>query len=106
MLENLKKYKIKLASNSPRRRELLSGLGIDYEVKILPGIDETYPDTLTGEEIPVYIAREKADAYRPSMQQDELIITADTIVYIWGIERNGFFNGRGKWVKGFENQRV
>lgn len=59
MLENLKKYKIKLASNSPRRRELLSGLGINYEVKILPGIDETYPGTLTGEEIPVYIAREK-----------------------------------------------
>lgn len=84
MLDNLKKYKIKLASNSPRRRELLSGLGIDYEVKLLPGIDETYPSTLTGEEIPVYIAREKADAYRPSMQPDELIITADTIVYIDG----------------------
>lgn len=84
MLENLKKYKIKLASNSPRRRELLSGLGIDYEVKLLPGIDETYPDTLKGEEIPIYIAREKADAYRSSMQADELIITADTIVYIDG----------------------
>ena len=84
MLENLKKYKIKLASNSPRRRELLSGLGIDYEVKLLPGIDETYPDTLKGEEIPIYIAREKASAYRPSMQADELIITADTIVYIDG----------------------
>lgn len=82
MLENLNKYKIKLASNSPRRRELLSGLGIDYEVKLLPGIDETYPDTLRGEEIPVYIAREKADAYRPCMQPDELIITADTIVYV------------------------
>lgn len=78
------KYKIKLASNSPRRRELLSGLGVDYEVKLLPGIDETYPDTLKGEEIPIYIAREKADAYRPSMQADELIITADTIVYIDG----------------------
>lgn len=84
MLENLNKYKIKLASNSPRRRELLSGLGIDYEVKLLPGIDETYPDTLRGEEIPVYIAREKADAYRPCMQPDELIITADTIVYVDG----------------------
>lgn len=84
MLENLKKYKIKLASNSPRRRELLSGLGVDYEVKLLPGIDETYPDTLKGEEIPIYIAREKASAYRPSMQADELIITADTIVYIDG----------------------
>ena len=72
VLENLQKYKVKLASNSPRRRELLSGLGIDYEIKVLPGIDETYPDTLSGEEIPVYIAR------------DELIITADTIVYIDG----------------------
>lgn len=84
ILDNLKNYKIILASNSPRRRELLSGLGIDYEVKILPGIDETYPDTLTGEEIPVYIAREKANAYRPTMEKDELIITADTIVYTDG----------------------
>lgn len=84
ILENLKKYKVRLASNSPRRRELLSGLGIDYEVKLLPNIDETYPDSLKGEEIPVYIAREKADAYRPSMEKDELIITADTIVYTDG----------------------
>lgn len=44
MLENLEKYKIILASNSPRRKELLSGLGIKYEVKTLPGIEETYPD--------------------------------------------------------------
>lgn len=84
ILENLKKYKVRLASNSPRRRELLSGLGIAYEVKLLPNIDETYPDSLKGEEIPVYIAREKADAYRPSMEKDELIITADTIVYTDG----------------------
>lgn len=84
ILDNLKDYKVILASNSPRRRELLSGLGIDYEVKILPGIDETYPDTLTGEEIPVYIACEKANAYRPTMEKDELIITADTIVYTDG----------------------
>ena len=84
VLENLQKYKVKLASNSPRRRELLSGLGIAYEVKVLPGIDETYPDTLSGEEIPVYIAREKADAYRKDMEADELIITADTIVFVDG----------------------
>lgn len=83
-LNNLKKYHIILASNSPRRRELLSGLGIDYEVKILPGIDESYPENLTGEEIPMYIAREKADAYRPSIKPDELIITADTIVCLEG----------------------
>lgn len=83
-LDNLKKYHIILASNSPRRRELLSGLGIDYEVKTLPGIEENYPDNLHGDEIPVYIAREKAEAYRPYIQKDELIITADTIVYLDG----------------------
>ncbi|MCZ8373103.1 Maf-like protein [Phocaeicola acetigenes] len=85
MLDNLKKYKIILASNSPRRRELLSGLGVDYEVKIVPGIDETYPESLNGEEIPVYIAQEKANAYRASLQPDELVITADTIVYVDGM---------------------
>lgn len=85
MLDNLKKYKIILASNSPRRRELLSGLGVDYEVKIVPGIDETYPESLNGEEIPVYIAQEKANAYRISLQPDELVITADTIVYVDGM---------------------
>ena len=84
MLENLKRYHIKLASNSPRRRELLSGLGIDYEVKLLPGIDESYPATLVGEDIPCYIAREKAEAYRPQLQPDELIITADTVVCVDG----------------------
>lgn len=85
MLENLDKYKIILASNSPRRKELLSGLGINYEVKTLPGIEETYPDTLKDEEIPLYIAKEKADAYRDVMQPDELVITADTIVWLDGI---------------------
>lgn len=84
MLDNLKKYHIILASNSPRRRELLSGLGVDYEVRILPGVDESYPDTLSGEDIPVYISREKAAAYLPSIAPDELIITADTIVWLDG----------------------
>ncbi len=84
MLDNLKKYKVILASNSPRRKELLSGLGLEYEVKVMPGIDETYPDTLSTEEVPVYIAREKAEAYRKSIAEDELIITADTVVCIDG----------------------
>lgn len=84
MLENLKKYKVVLASNSPRRKELLSGLGIQYEVKTLPDIDESFPEGLDGVEIPAYIARAKADAYRASMQSDELIITADTIVWLEG----------------------
>ena len=84
MLENLNKYRIILASNSPRRKELLSGLGIQYEVKTLPDIDESYPEGLDGMEIPAFIARSKADAYREVMQTDELIITADTIVWLDG----------------------
>ena len=84
MLENLNKYRIVLASNSPRRKELLSGLGIQYEVKTLPDIDESYPEGLDGMEIPVFIARSKADAYRSVKQADELIITADTIVWLDG----------------------
>ena len=62
MLENLNKYHIILASNSPRRKELLEGLDLDFEVRVLPGIDETYPLTLPAAEIPLYIAKEKADA--------------------------------------------
>ena len=84
MLENLNKYRIVLASNSPRRKELLSGLGIQYEVKTLPDIDESYPEGLDGMEIPAFISRSKADAYRSVMQPDELIITADTIVWLDG----------------------
>ena len=58
MLDNLNKYQIILASNSPRRKELMSGLGVDYVVRTLPDVDESYPDTLVGAEIPEYIARE------------------------------------------------
>ena len=84
MLENLNKYKVILASNSPRRKELLSGLGVDYEVKTLPDVDESYPDGLSGEEIAKHIARGKAEAYRSLIQADELVITADTIVWLDG----------------------
>lgn len=84
MLQNLAKYKIVLASNSPRRKELMTGLGVDYIVKTLPDIDESFPDTLVGEEIPLYIAKGKADAYKELIENNELIITADTIVWLDG----------------------
>lgn len=77
-------YKIILASNSPRRRELLAGLGLDFTVKVISGIDESWPHSLKGEEIPLYISREKATPYRPLIGPDELVITADTIVYVDG----------------------
>ena len=75
-------YHIILASNSPRRRELLSGLDLDYEVKVLPDIEESYPSTLPTTEIPVYIASEKAAAYQDLMTDNDLIITADTVVVL------------------------
>lgn len=80
MFEHLKNYHIILASNSPRRRELLGGLGIPFEVKVLPDISETYPDTLPADETAEYIAVEKAAAYRPFLQPEDLVITADTVV--------------------------
>ena len=84
MLSHLKKYEILLASNSPRRRELLAGLDIDYRVTALPEVDESYPDTLSGEEIPLYISQKKAAAYRRFMKDNTLLITADTIVWLDG----------------------
>ena len=84
ILPNLSQYKIVLGSNSPRRRELLAGLDIDFEVQTIPGIDESFPETLRPDEVPVYIAKKKAEAYIPSMPADELLITADTIVWTFG----------------------
>lgn len=77
-------YKVILASNSPRRKELLGGLGIPFEVRTLQDIDESYPDSLLGEEIPMFISGKKAEAYKQKMADDEMIITADTIVYDHG----------------------
>ena len=84
MLDNIKDYKIILASASPRRRELLAGLDLDFLVKSLPDVDESFPETLAAGEIPLYISKKKADAYLPSMADDELVITADTIVWLDG----------------------
>ena len=72
--------KLILASNSPRRRELLAGLGYPYEVRVLDGIDESYPDHLRGADVAAHISRAKAQAYTATMADDEIIITADTIV--------------------------
>lgn len=80
MLTNLQKYRIVLGSNSPRRKELLAGLDLEFEVEVISGIDESYPATLISENIPLYIARKKAEAYIEKMSDNELLITADTIV--------------------------
>lgn len=78
MMQN--KYHIILASNSPRRRELLSGLGINFSVSVKEGIDESYPPSLPVLEVAEYIATKKSDAYKCGIQEGELVLTADTIV--------------------------
>ena len=86
---NIQNYHIILGSNSPRRRELLAGrrrellagLDLNFEVKVIPGLEEHYPPTLQPEEIPVFLARQKAEAYIPTLSDKTLLITADTIVW-------------------------
>ena len=75
-------YHLILASNSPRRQELLKGLDWPFEVRVKAGIDETYPNDLPAEEVPLYLSKLKAKAYCVELQPEELLITADTIVVV------------------------
>lgn len=94
------KYKIILASNSPRRRELLAGLDVNFEVKVLRGIDESYPENLDAYDVAEYIAQKKADAYRSLLDGDEasddlLILTADTVVIAPAADEQNDQEGKG-----------
>lgn len=94
------KYKIILASNSPRRRELLAGLDVNFEVKVLRGIDESYPEDLDAYDVAEYIAQKKAGAYRSLLNGDEasddlLILTADTVVIAPAADEQNDQEGKG-----------
>jgi septum formation protein len=80
--QKLAGYRVILASQSPRRQELLAGLDIAFEVQIKDGIDESYPQELKKHEIVKYLAQHKAKAYLPDLKDNELLITADTIVWV------------------------
>lgn len=82
MFNNLDKYNVILASSSPRRCELLDKAGVQFMVKTLEDIDETYPETLRGAEVAQYIASKKAQAYTKVLADNDLVITADTIVCV------------------------
>ena len=75
-------YHIILASNSPRRKELLAGIDVNFDVRVIRDIDESYPASIPTKDIAEYISRKKATVYRQQMASDELIITADTIVVL------------------------
>ncbi len=103
----MKKYKVILASNSPRRKELLAGLDIPFEVKVIKGIDESYPDTLGAYDTAQYIAAKKAEAYKDLLNEkpqssekqenteELLILTADTVVIAPTAEELNDQEGKG-----------
>lgn len=76
-------YRLILGSGSPRRQELLKSLGFDYLLKPI-NADESFPADLKGSEIPVFLAEKKADAYPIELKEEEILITADTIVWLEG----------------------
>lgn len=73
-------YQLILASASPRRKELLAGLNIPFEVRLIDGIDETYPSELPTDEVPLYISQKKAAAYKTNVSPQTIVLTADTVV--------------------------
>ena len=82
-MEELKKYKLILASKSPRRQFLLKELGLDFEVRTKE-VDESFPETLKAQEIPLYLCQKKADAFDEELNDNTIVITADTIVWVEG----------------------
>lgn len=80
----LKGKTIILASQSPRRQQLLAELGLPFEVRFYNEVDESYPNTLLYTEIPVYLAKKKAEPYKSTLQDNEILITSDTIVWCEG----------------------
>ena len=80
LIEDMNNYRIILASRSPRRQQLLRELGLKFDV-VIRDYQETYPDGLDGEEIAAYIARQKARSFKNELLANEIVITADTIVW-------------------------
>lgn len=76
--------KLLLASGSPRRRELLDSLGIKVEHAQLHDVDESYPADLSPMKVPEYLSRLKSQAYRSELADDEVLVTADTVVVLDG----------------------
>lgn len=83
-IPNIEDYKIILASQSPRRHYLLKEIGLEFEIKLKEFVDETYPDGLVKEEIPLFIAKKKANVFEGDINDNQILITADTIVWLEG----------------------
>jgi septum formation protein len=80
IIDDLNRFRIILASKSPRRQQLLSELGLRFDI-VIREYNETYPDRLSGEEIAMFVAHEKALLFKNEISDNEIVITADTIVW-------------------------
>lgn len=89
------KYRFVLASQSPRRRELLAGLGIEFTVEPVKDEKEAYGDDLPREMVPEFLARHKSESFHRELEEGEVLITADTLVYL-GDELLGKPKDRGE----------
>lgn len=78
---SIKNYKLILASASPRRQQLMKDAGFTFEVR-LKNVEEKYPQELHLENVPEYLSKVKASAFREELKADEVLITADTVVCI------------------------
>ena len=80
LFSNINKYQIILASDSPRRKDLLKKINISFRT-ISPQVEESFPSNLKGSEISDYLAKLKADSFKSKLNKNEIVITADTIVW-------------------------
>lgn len=79
--EDLKKYQLILASKSPRRQYLLKELGLHFEIRTKE-VDESFPEQLQAEQIPLYLSEKKANEFQDELTDDMIVITSDTIVWV------------------------
>lgn len=91
------KYHIILASNSPRRKELLAGIDLPFDTKVIPGIDESYPEDLDAYKVAEFISQKKASAYASLLEEGKnlLVLTADTVVIAPSADEKNAPDGKG-----------
>ena len=82
--DKLKPYRLLLASQSPRRRELMTGCGLPYELAPKYDCEETYPEDLPAEQVPLYLSRLKSETYPAPLAPNDILLTADTVVVLDG----------------------
>ena len=80
--DTLKNHRLILASQSPRRRQLLSDCGLEYELAERYEVEEVFPATMEADEVPVYLSRLKSEGYPAELAENDILLTADTVVIV------------------------